>query len=259
MSDAIVLSLKDVEVSFGGVVALRGVDLDLVAGQVCGLVGPNGSGKTTLLGVVSGLVTPTAGVVELAGRRLRAAHPADAALRGVSRTFQNLRLAKELTVLENVAAGAGAALRRAGARGALRSSLREREIRARSSEALERVGLGEYGAWRPDELPYGFRRRVEIARALAMEPQVLLLDEPAAGMTATERTDLLDVFRDIARDGITQVLVEHDFGMISSVCERVVVLTSGRVIADGPPHHVASLPEVQEAYLGRGRRVDVDA
>lgn len=242
-------------VDFGGVRAVSEVSTSIQRGQVCGLVGPNGSGKTTLLGVISGMVTPSAGTLLLDGRPLKVADSAGAACAGVSRTFQNLRLAPEQTALENVMTGAGIGFRRAGWRGAWVGRAAQAEIRATAQDALERAGIADAADRLPGELPYGHRRRVEIARALAMNPLLMLLDEPAAGMTAPERAELCDVIAAIAADGATLVLVEHDFAMISQACSRVLVLSSGELIADGPPLEVAEDPAVQDAYLGRGRRV----
>lgn len=251
--------IRDVGVSFGGVRALDDVTVAIPAGQVCGLVGPNGSGKTTLLSVVSGLVDPTDGHVAVEGRALPTGSPARIARAGVSRTFQNLRLVADQTVLENVMTGAGVVIRRQGTRALFGGRGVYADLRSRALRALERVGMAENAARLPKELPYGHRRRVEIARALAMEPRIVLLDEPAAGMTASERDELCEVVSGIAADGITQILVEHDFALITRLCPRVVVLSSGQVIADGPPSEVAAIPAVQEAYLGQGRKVSVGA
>jgi ABC-type branched-subunit amino acid transport system ATPase component len=222
---------------FRGVRALDGVSLEARAGEVLGLIGPNGSGKTTLLNVVSGVLRPTTGTVTIAGRRADGRPPHRVARLGVARTFQQIRLFRDMTVAENVAVGAVARRRDASGVGAV----------------LERTGLAGVGERLAGTLAYGLQRRVEIARALAGAPQLLLLDEPAAGMNETESDALLETIRS-ARDesGCTVVIVDHDLRLIMRLCDRIQVLAEGRTIRVGTPVEVRSDAAVIDAYLGVG-------
>jgi ABC-type branched-subunit amino acid transport system ATPase component len=231
------LIVHDVAKQFRGVRALNGVSLEARAGEVLGLIGPNGSGKTTLLNVVSGVLRPTTGTVTIAGRRADGRPPHRVARLGVARTFQQIRLFRDMTVAENVAVGAVARRRDASGVGAV----------------LERTGLAGVGERLAGTLAYGLQRRVEIARALAGAPQLLLLDEPAAGMNETESDALLETIRS-ARDesGCTVVIVDHDLRLIMRLCDRIQVLAEGRTIRVGTPVEVRSDAAVIDAYLGVG-------
>jgi ABC-type branched-chain amino acid transport systems, ATPase component len=248
-----VLELDDVAVHFGGVRAVDGVSLRVEPGRIYGLLGPNGSGKSTLLAAVSGLVPLTRGSITYAGLSARRHSPAEVARSGVARTFQTVRLLADLTVLENVLLGTDRPGRfRAARRG------RARAQRAAAMDALTRVGLDGSADRRPAELSYGMQRRVEIARAIAMSPHLLLLDEPVAGMNREERAEVRDVLCTLRGEGLTQLLVEHDVQMITDTCDEVVAMNSGTVIARGDPDDVVREPAVREAYLGKrwGRRAD---
>lgn len=248
------LQVNDARVAFGGVRALDGVSLTVQDGQLLGLIGPNGSGKSTLLAAISRMIDLSSGTLTVDGRDYTRspAHLANAL--GIARTFQTVRLLGTMSVLENVMLGAQAQWVRRGpvATWLWLSRTRREEGRARkvAQRALERVGLQDAGRRYPQELPYGPARKVEIARALACEPKLLLLDEPTAGMSQAEREEVGSLLIELAKSGLAQVLVEHDLAMIQRVCDRVVALNFGQVIAEGLPAQVAADELVREAYLG---------
>jgi branched-chain amino acid transport system ATP-binding protein len=244
-------------VRFGGVTALDGVDLRVEPGEAVGLIGPNGAGKTTLFNLVSGLVRPTSGSLAFAGQDLSRLAPWRIARLGILRTFQTLRLFPNLSVMANVMAGRhmhsrGHELAAIARLPAFEAS--ERRQREACLAALERVGLASRADDIARTLPYGDQRRLELARALAGEPRLLLLDEPAAGMNPRERTALAALVRGLNRqDGIGLLVVEHDIRFVAGVADRVVVLDHGEVLAEGSPEAVRANPKVVEAYLGHGR------
>jgi branched-chain amino acid transport system ATP-binding protein len=246
------LRCENLKVHFGGVRAVDGVSFTVAPGSLCGLVGPNGSGKTTLLNAVSGLVPLTAGRVSLHDEPLTGRTVPQIARQGLRRTFQTIRLLPTLTVLENVVLGADDGRRLLdGLLRPRRAARADRESRQRAGEALVRVGLADVGDRLPGELPYGHQRRVEIARALAARPRVLLLDEPVAGMSAEERREIGELLLVLKGEGLTQLLVEHDLEMITQISDHLVVVDFGRVIADGDPDDMVRNEDVREAYLGR--------
>jgi ABC-type branched-subunit amino acid transport system ATPase component len=231
------LDLENVTVRYGGVTALDAVSVRIPPAGVVGLIGPNGAGKTTLINAITGVVRPNSGTIALGAMRLDQLAPHRVARAGVARTYQNIRLFGALSVGNNVRAGA---YRRAGL-------LADDEVRALLARALVQ---GDNLLRRADSLAYGEQRRLEIARALASQPQILLLDEPAAGMNPRESGELRALIRDIAREGTGVLLVEHDMSLVRAVCDHVVVLNFGKVIAEGTSASVSRDPAVIEAYLG---------
>ncbi|MBB3665188.1 branched-chain amino acid transport system ATP-binding protein [Prauserella sediminis] len=237
-----VLRADDVAVHFGGVKAVDGVSIVLTPGRLFGILGPNGSGKSTLLAALTRLVPLTRGRLEFEGRRYDRVRPHTIAARGVARTFQTVRILPGRTVFDNVALGAESA--GSGSK-AERGRARERVRRA-----IERTGLSGKERHRPDELSYGHQRRVEIARAIASEPTLLLLDEPTAGMNRQERDDITGLLADLRAEGLTQLLIEHDVQMMVDACDHLFAMNFGALIAEGEPEAVVRHPAVQEAYLG---------
>lgn len=252
MSD-IVLNVKGVSKRFGGLQALSDVGITIKRGQVYGLIGPNGAGKTTFFNVLTGLYTPDSGTFELAGKTYQPTAVHEVAKAGIARTFQNIRLFAEMTALENVMVGRHIRTH-SGLIGAIfRSSgfqAEERAIAKRAQELLDYVGIGQLADYKARTLSYGDQRRLEIARALATDPQLIALDEPAAGMNATEKVQLRELIDRIRNDNRTILLIEHDVKLVMGLCDRLTVLDYGKQIAEGTATEVRANPKVIEAYLG---------
>jgi len=249
------LELRDIEVNFGGLVALEGVSMSVPSGAIVGVIGPNGAGKTTLFNVVCGFVEPSAGTITLDGAPLRP-RPHQLSSRGIVRTLQGVGLFRGLSVLENVMAGA-THTSKAGLLSALlglpRSDRDERRLRAEAMTLLDELDIAAYAPAWPDTLPYAVRKRVALARALVARPRLLLLDEPAGGLSAEDIDELAALIVNLPGRGsgaCSVMLVEHHMDLVMKVCHEIVVLDFGRVIASGTPREVKDNPAVAEAYLG---------
>ena len=254
MSDEVVLKAENLGVQFGGLKAVDNFNIEIKKGQLYGLIGPNGAGKTTIFNLLTGVYKPTEGYAELCGKKITGLSPVKVNKMGVARTFQNIRLFSQMSVLDNVKVGLHNRYKYGTFQGILRLPKyrkTEREMDAEAFRILKIFDLDQEASFMSSNLPYGKQRKLEIARALATEPKLLLLDEPAAGMNPNETAELMDTIK-LVRDkfDMTILLIEHDMHLVSGICEQLTVLNFGQVLCQGDTKSVLTNPEVVKAYLG---------
>lgn len=247
------LEVKDLSIHFGGVKAVQNVTFNIDSGIVYSVIGPNGAGKTTLFNLITGVYKPTTGEIKLDGEAIHGKSPNQLAERGVARTFQNLQICMNMSAVENVMVGAHLRLDRNLVKAALRFPGLKKgdcELRDEAAQLMDFVGLSQYVETRADAMSYGALKRLEIARALAMKPRLIFLDEPAAGLNPKETIEVDHLVRKIADSGVTVVLVEHDMKMVMNLSDRILVLDYGKKLAEGTGEEIRKNPDVIAAYLG---------
>lgn len=248
-----VLELKNITKNFGGISALTDVSFQINEGEIFGLIGPNGAGKTTMFNVITNMFAPTSGEILFLGENISGIKPHKITDKGICRTFQNIRLFSQMSVLENVLVGAHCRNKSGVLKSVLRTKSQKQEEKSNHQvaiELLELVGLSRYENTIAENLAYGQQRRLEIARALASNPKLLLLDEPAAGMNETETENLFDLIKKVQQRGVTVLLIEHDMPFVMKLCDRITVLNFGKKLAEGTPTEIQNNQDVIEAYLG---------
>jgi len=249
-----ILEINNVTKEFGGLTAVSDLNLNVFEGELIGIIGPNGAGKSTVFNLITGIYKPTRGTIKFKGQNISGMEPFKISKLGIARTFQNLRLFKNLTVLDNVKIANQTFAKYDIFSAILRNrqyKTQEREVEENALKLLNIVGLSEFINEKAGKLPYGFQRKLEIARALALKPSVLLLDEPAAGMNPDESLELMNFIGKIRKDfGLTIILIEHHMEVVMGICERILVLNFGKTIAEGTPEEIQNSPEVISSYLG---------
>lgn len=248
-----VLELKNITKNFGGISALTDVSFQINEGEIFGLIGPNGAGKTTMFNVITNMFAPTSGEILFLGENISGIKPHKITDKGICRTFQNIRLFSQMSVLENVLVGAHCRNKSGVLKSVLRTKSQKQEEKSNHQvaiELLELVGLSRYENTIAENLAYGQQRRLEIARALASNPKLLLLDEPAAGMNETETENLFDLIKKVQQRGVTVLLIEHDMPFVMKLCDRITVINFGKKLAEGTPTEIQNNQDVIEAYLG---------
>lgn len=249
-----VLRLQNITQQFGGLVAVSNVSMEVEENKIVGIIGPNGAGKTTFFNIITGMYTPTKGKVYYMDRDITGLKPHKITELGLARTFQNIRLFGNMTVLENVIVGMHCRTKSTAFDAIIKSKRHRQEEQQnieRAAQYLQKTGLWELRYALAKNLPYGLQRRLEIARAMATEPKILFLDEPAAGMNEQETQSLMALIRELKRMGYTVLLIEHDMQLVMNICEQVYVLDHGELIAQGTPEQIKANPRVIEAYLGK--------
>jgi branched-chain amino acid transport system ATP-binding protein len=257
-----ILKIDNVTKEFGGLTAVADLNLNVEKGELIGVIGPNGAGKTTVFNVITGIYEPTAGSIKFKETEIAGMEPYKISKLGIARTFQNLRLFRNLSVLENVKIANQTFAEYNIISAIFRNSqfrAQEREIKKNALKLLDIVGLSEFVNEKAGKLPYGFQRKLEIARALALKPEILLLDEPAAGMNPDESQELMEFIAKIRNDfDLTIILIEHHMEVVMGICERILVLNFGKTIAEGTPEEIQSSPEVISSYLGEVAQDDFE-
>ncbi|WP_397539567.1 ABC transporter ATP-binding protein [Rummeliibacillus pycnus] len=255
-----VLKIQNVSKNFGGISALTDVSFSIKEGEIYGLIGPNGAGKTTMFNLITNIFSPTAGEITFNEENITGIKPHKITEKGICRTYQNIRLFTQMSALENVMVGGHCRSRSGVMRGVFRTKLQrkeEQELKQKAEGLLELVGLKEFKDVLAENLAYGQQRRLEIARALASDPKLLLLDEPAAGMNEKETDSLFDLIKKVQARGITVLIIEHDMPLIMKICDRITVLNFGKKLAEGTPLEIQDNDAVIEAYLGKEEEDDI--